>query len=170
MRPGFGAAILAAVAAAGLTPLAAPVAASADGAPPPEAVLVLSAPLGTATQVLATADWAASPPALRLSLLDAAGHEVAAIPVPVNEAAYFELRGLSVADVDGDGDGDLVALADYASGVGPSGADPYAQAMVWLRGPEGFAAAPGLVETVNAGDDPGDMAALVAAIRAAAGG
>lgn len=166
MRPGLGAAILAAVAAAGLAPLTV----VADGAPPAEAVLVLSAPLGTATQVLATADWAASPPALRLSLLDAAGHEVAAIPVPVSDAAYFELRGLTEADVDGDGDGDLVALAEYASGVGPSGADPYAQAMVWLRGPEGFAAAPGLVETVNAGDDPGDMAALVAAIRAAAGG
>lgn len=166
MRPGLGAAILAAVAAAGLAALAV----VADGAPPAEAVLVLSAPLGTATQVLATADWAASPPALRLSLLDAAGHEVAAIPVPVSDAAYFELRGLTEADVDGDGDGDLVALAEYASGVGPSGADPYAQAMVWLRGPEGFAAAPGLVETVNAGDDPGDMAALVAAIRAAAGG
>ncbi|MBL9060649.1 MAG: hypothetical protein JNK88_11575 [Mangrovicoccus sp.] len=161
MRSGLRAAILAAIF---------PVAALADGAPPDEAALGLSAPFGAATQVLATADWAASPPALRLSLLDAAGHEVGAIPVPETEAAYFDLRGLTEADVDGDGDGDLVALAEYASGVGPSGAAPYPQAMVWLRGPEGFAPAPGLVETVNGGDDPGDMAALVAAIRAAAGG
>lgn len=157
-----------AVRAAALAGLA--VAALADGAPPPEAELTLSAPLGEATQVIAVADWAAAPPALQLVLADADGHGVGRIPVPATGDAYYGLRGLCEADVDGDGDGDLLALAEYATGIGPSGAEPYAQALVWLRGPEGFEPAPDLAAPVNAGDEIAGMDLLLAAVRAAAGG
>ena len=145
-------------------------AALADGAPPPEAELTLSAPLGEATQVVALADWAAAPPALQLVLLDAEGHGVGSIPVPATEDAYFGLRALREADVDGDGDGDLLALAEYASGIGPSGAEPFPQGLVWLRGPEGFVPAPELAAPANDADGIAGMDALLAEVRAAAGG
>jgi hypothetical protein len=136
-------------------------------------------PLASATlprlgyvRLVPVADLAARPRVDYL-LQDVQGRTLLKLPdfPPNQEYAYDETRAAAFADLDGDGRDDLAIIARYMTGIGPSGADPFDVAGFYLRAEEGFTAAPGLGEQINAPDRRErwqSIAELIEVARAAA--
>lgn len=98
-------------------------------------------------------DLRASPPRGTLVLQDEAGRTVYKLP-ELPEAgvwSFWRTADLAAADLDGDGRDDLVAVVEYMTGIGPTGADPFTWAAVYLQRPGGFERDPTREAAANTG-------------------
>lgn len=104
-----------------------------------------------AVDIVVRPDLEASPPAATLLLEDAAGNLVYRFPpLPgIGSWAYHQTGDLALADIDADGLDDVVVIVELVTGIGPSGADPFPQAAIYLRRGDGFEPATELETTVN---------------------
>jgi hypothetical protein len=102
-------------------------------------------------RIVTRADLAASPPTARLLLEDAAGRPVYRFPdLPgVHEYAYLRTDALALEDIDADGRDDVIAIVELVTGIGPTGAEPFALAGVYLQRDDGFEHATELEEFAN---------------------
>ena len=102
-------------------------------------------------RIVTRADLDASPPTASLVLEDEAGAAVYRFPdLPgVGDYAYYRTAALGLEDVDGDGRDDVIAIVELVTGIGPGGADPFAQAGVYLQQGDGFERATALEDLVN---------------------
>jgi hypothetical protein len=125
-----------------------------------------------AVAITVRSDPAASPPAAVMLLEDAAGNPVYRFPpLPgTGNYAYFETRDMAIADIDEDGQDDLAVIIEVMTGIGPSGAEPFPLAGVYLRRADGFERATALEERLDrhaAGDSRSDLQSLLDDLRAA---
>lgn len=103
-------------------------------------------------QVVAHEDLAASPPSATLWVQQGSGPARELPPLPQSGVwSYWKLAGVATADLDGDGLTDIVAVVDYMTGIGPSGADPFPWAAVYLQHSDGFARDPAREALANEG-------------------
>ena len=122
-----------------------------------------------AVDIVVRPDLDASPPAAELLLEDQAGNVVYRFPpLPgTGSWAYQQTGDLALVDVDADGSDDIVVIVELVTGIGPTGADLFPQAAIYLRRGDGFEPATELQATVN--EPPGygrwdDMAGLLQVI------
>lgn len=97
-------------------------------------------PAFDAAAITVRSDATASPPAARMALEDEAGMPVYRFPpLPGTGAyAYFQTRDMAIADIDQDGMDDVVVVIEAMTGIGPSGAEPFPVAGVYLQRTGGF--------------------------------
>jgi hypothetical protein len=102
-------------------------------------------------RIVTRADLAASPPTARLLLEDAAGRPVYRFPdLPgVDQYAYLRTDALALEDIDADGRDDVIAIVELVTGIGPTGAEPFALAGVYLQRDDGFERATELEQFAN---------------------
>ena len=83
----------------------------------------------------AEVDAAASPPAAVIVLKDPNGRVVYRFPGPPGseEYAFHRVAEAEFKDLDGDGQDDVVAVIEYMTGIGPSAAEPFPLAAIYLR-------------------------------------
>lgn len=93
----------------------------------------------------------ASPPTAEIVLQGTDGQPIYRFPpLPGSDSwAYVGTDGLRLADIDGDGQQDLVAVVEMATGIGPGGAEPFKAGAVYLRRANGFEADRKLDEKLN---------------------
>jgi hypothetical protein len=104
-----------------------------------------------AVELVVRGEPEASPPAAALLLEDGAGNAVYRFPpLPgTGEVAFFRTQDAGIADVDRDGLDDVVIVVEAMTGIGPSGAEPFPLAGVYLRRGEGFVRSVALEEALN---------------------
>jgi hypothetical protein len=144
-------------------------AAPASG-PEEEPSLAVVLPGFGAVQIVTRADLAASPPTASLLLEDAAGRPVYRFPgLPgVDEYAYLRTDALALEDIDADGRDDVIAIVELVTGIGPTGAEPFTLAGVYLQRDDGFERATALEQLANSPPVYGswsDIGALSAILR-----
>jgi hypothetical protein len=103
-------------------------------------------------RITTRSDLAASPPTAGLVLEDETGEVVYRFPdLPgvEDDYAYYRTAALGLEDVDSDGRDDVIAIVELVTGIGPGGADPFAQAGVYLQRDNGFERATTLEQLVN---------------------
>jgi hypothetical protein len=102
-------------------------------------------------RIVTRADLGASPPSARLLLEDAAGRPVYRFPdLPgVDEYAYLRTDALALEDIDADGRDDVIAIVELVTGIGPTAAEPFALAGVYLQRDDGFERATELEQFAN---------------------
>ena len=93
-----------------------------------------------AVAITVRSDPTASPPAAVMLLEDAAGNPVYRFPpLPgTGSYAYFQTRDMAIADLDDDGQDDVVVIVEVMTGIGPSGAEPFPLSGVYLRRADAF--------------------------------
>jgi hypothetical protein len=140
-------ALLALLAALALVDAAAATASGTVDEPSLSAVL----PRFGEVRIVTRANPAASPPTASLLLEDSAGTPVYRFPdLPgVNEYAYYGTEALALEDVDADGRDDVIAIVELVTGIGPTGAEPFVLAGVYLQRDNGFERANELEEFAN---------------------
>ncbi len=99
-------------------------------------------------------DPAASPPVARLVLQSPTGAVVGDLAplAGTGDYAFYQMTDARFADVDGDGRPDLVVVAQFMTGIGPSGAEPFPIATVYLGQEAGFERSRALEDKLNAPD------------------
>ena len=104
-----------------------------------------------------TEDFDASPPRADYVLRTPEGKIVSALPAFYGDGqwAYYDTSRAVFEDIDRDGRRDIVILAQYMTGIGPTGAEPFDVAGFYLRTDEGFMRATRLEDLANAGPQAG---------------
>jgi hypothetical protein len=102
-------------------------------------------------RLVAAASTESGPPKVELVLQNRAGEAVYRLPEfwANREYAYYETREAAFADIDHDGLEDIAIIAEYVTGIGPTGAEPFAVAGIYLRRGSGFEPATDLESLVN---------------------
>ncbi len=102
-------------------------------------------------RVIAIPDYDSSPPRVDYVLKDKQGKAVYRFPdFHVNgKYAYYETRDISLGDVNHDGRKDVAIIAEFMTGIGPSGAEPFGVAGLYLQTGNGFERAVELEELLN---------------------
>ena len=128
-----------------------PIRVHAGGEEPAGGIELTFARLGRVLLV-AIEDRSASPPDVELLLNTASGEPVYRLPGPSDAQglAFWRLVDAVAYDLNDDDREDLVVVIEYLSGIGPTGADPFPLAVVYLQQPSGgFERSRGLERMAN---------------------
>lgn len=108
-------------------------------------------PAFDAVAITVRSDATTSPPAAEMALEDKAGNPVYRFPpLPgTGSYAYFQTRDMALVDLNEDGRDDVVVIVEVMTGIGPSGAEPFPLAGVYLRRADAFERSTELEERLN---------------------